>query len=102
MLASLNKMKTTSCSQKKSFKKLWEALKLELNLTDEDLDVAYKVQVTNGIAVLGWLRRGRVSSSPTYYHHPSSAKKAATNFELKTGLKCKFFVFGSNKEVDLR
>lgn len=76
------------------FEALWGNLKVLLNLTDadlyiQDLDMGYKVEINNGIAKIGFLGRGKVQQQPTYYPHPSSAKKAADNFAKKTGLKYK-------------
>jgi hypothetical protein len=86
-----------------SFKALWGALKLELNLTDEDLDMGYKVRIDNGFAILGYLHKGKVSQTPTYYNHPSAAIKARDSFIKKTAgkLKCKILRWQTNEVVDL-
>ena len=65
------------------FDVLWAQLKTELNLCDEDLEMGYKIQISNGIAILGYLGRGKVSSTSTYYPHPSSAERSAKSFVKK-------------------
>lgn len=66
-----------------TFNELWAALKLELNLCDSDLQMTYKVEINNGIAVLGYLGRGKVKLTATGYPHPSSAKRAAESYVRK-------------------
>ena len=66
-----------------AFNKIWEELKAELFLSDEDLDVAYKIQISNGIAILGYLGRGKVKTHATGYPHPSAAKRAAESYVAK-------------------
>lgn len=52
--------------------------------------MTYKIQVSNGIAILGYLGRGKVKLQATGYPHPSSAKKAAESYVAKNpGHKCK-------------
>jgi hypothetical protein len=45
--------------------------------------MTYKIQITNGIAVLGYLGRGKVKTNATGYPHPSSAKRAAESYVAK-------------------
>lgn len=45
--------------------------------------MTYKVQICNGIAILGYLGRGRVKIHPTGFPHPSSAKRAAESYVAK-------------------
>lgn len=66
-----------------TFNIIWEELKTELLLSDEDLDVTYKVQINNGIAILGYLGRGKVKIQATGYPHPSAAKRAAESYVAK-------------------
>ena len=66
-----------------TFEQVWAQLKRELNLHDKDLDVGYKVQINNGYAIIGFLRNGKTSLTPRYYHHPSSATKAAKSYVAK-------------------
>jgi len=65
--------------------------------------MGYKVQVSNGLAVLGYLRKGKVSLAPTYYNHPSSAVKARDSFVKKTDgkLTCKILRWGTSEVIEL-
>lgn len=45
--------------------------------------MTYKVQITNGIAVLGYLWHGKVRNQPHGYPHPSSAERAAKSYVAK-------------------
>jgi len=45
--------------------------------------MTYKVQISNGLSVLGYLGRGKVKAQATGYPHPSSAKKAAESYVAK-------------------
>ena len=65
------------------FDQIWARLKIELNLHDQDLNMTYKVQIHNGIAVLGYLGRGKVKINATGFPHPSSAKRAAEAYIKK-------------------
>ena len=76
---------TTAGNNEETFNELWTALKVSLTLTDKDLDVGYKVRVTNGIAVLGWLCAGKVKQHPRYYPHPSNAARAISRYVAKNG-----------------
>lgn len=61
----------------------------------------YKVQVNNGIAILGWLRRGKVvplHAVAAEYYHPSGAKAAIKGF-LKKNPSYICVIFKSNKGV---
>lgn len=43
----------------------------------------YKVELNNGIAVVGYLRRGKISVHAASYPHPSNAEQAAKSFVKK-------------------
>lgn len=73
-----------------TFDKIWARLKTELNLHDGDLDVTYKVQVSNGLTILGYLGRGKVKTQATGFPHPSSAQRAIDSYTRKNPThKCK-------------
>ena len=42
--------------------------------------MTYKVEINNGLAILGYLGRGKVKLNATAYPHPSSAKRAAETY----------------------
>lgn len=45
--------------------------------------MTYKVQVIFGVAILGYLGRGKVKIQATGYPHPSAAKRAAESYIAK-------------------
>jgi hypothetical protein len=52
--------------------------------------VGYKIQINNGLAILGYLGRGKIKLQATYYPHPSSAERSAKSFCAKNpGLRYK-------------
>ena len=65
------------------FDELWARLRVELNLTESDLDVGYKIVITTGPFIRGYLYRGRVYPIAHWYSSPSSAQKAADAFLVK-------------------
>ena len=82
---------------------LWARLKTELNLCDKDLEMGYKIQISNSIAVLGYLGRGKVSLAPTYYPHPSSAERSAKSFCAKNeGYKYKILPWEKHLDSVMR
>lgn len=43
----------------------------------------YKVEINNGIAILGFLCNGQAKRNPKWYPHPSAVKRAIKSYATK-------------------
>jgi len=65
--------------------------------------VGYKIQISKDDKVLGYLHKGKVSLTPTFYANSYTAIKARDSFVAKTEgrLTCKILLWQSNKEIEM-
>jgi len=65
--------------------------------------MGYKIQISKDGKILGHLRRGKVSLTPTFYANTYTVIQARDRFMAKTDnkLTCKIMFWQSNREIEL-